>query len=58
MPALEGPLTIGSIAVACALGYLDFRFGHEPWQEAHPKLAAWYAKAAKAPALAQTVPVG
>ncbi|MDI3305491.1 MAG: glutathione S-transferase family protein [Acetobacteraceae bacterium] len=56
--ALEGPLTIGSIAVACALGYLDFRFGHEPWREAHPKLAAWFAKVSEAPALAQTVPVG
>ncbi len=56
--ALEGPLTIASIAVACALGYLDFRFGHEPWREAHPKLAAWFAKASEAPALAKTVPVG
>jgi len=29
-------LDIGSIAVACALGYLDFRFGGEPWRPGHP----------------------
>lgn len=49
---------VGAIAVGCALGYLDFRFGHEPWREAHPKLAAWFAEASKLPPLAQTVPVG
>ncbi len=56
--ALEGPWTVGSIAVGCALGYLDFRFGHEPWRGAHPRLAAWFAKASEAPPLARTVPVG
>ena len=33
---------IGTISVACALGYLDFRYADEPWREAHPKLAAWF----------------
>jgi glutathione S-transferase len=47
---------IGAITVACALGYLDFRFGAEPWRDAHPKLAAWYAAAAAEPAMAKTVP--
>ncbi len=49
-------LDIGSIAVACALGYLDFRFGAEPWRESHPKLAAWYAEFAKNKAIADTAP--
>ncbi len=49
-------LDIGSIAVACALGYLDFRFGTEPWRDGHPKLAAWYAEFAKNKALADTAP--
>jgi glutathione S-transferase len=49
-------LDIGSISVACALGYLDFRFGQEPWREAHPKLAAWFAEFAAHPGIAQTVP--
>jgi glutathione S-transferase len=27
---------IGAISVACALGYLDFRFGAEPWRDTRP----------------------
>ena len=49
-------LEIGSIAVACALGYLDFRFAAEPWREGRPKLAAWFAAMEKHPAIAQTAP--
>ena len=53
-----GPLkTIGDIAVACALGYLDFRFANEPWRPGHPKLEAWYASVAGMPAIAKTVPI-
>ena len=47
---------IGSIAVACALGYLDFRFGAEPWRPGHPKLTAWFEEFSKNPGIAQTVP--
>ncbi|MDN3987278.1 glutathione S-transferase N-terminal domain-containing protein [Zwartia vadi] len=55
--ATLGPLkTIGDIAVACALGYLDFRFAHEPWRPGHPKLAAWYASIESLPPIAKTVP--
>ncbi len=49
-------IDIGTIAVACALGYLDFRFGHEPWRPAHPRLAAWFSAMAENPALALTAP--
>ncbi len=35
-----GPVTVGSIALACALGYLDLRFAGR-WREDHPALAAW-----------------
>nr|WP_283949882.1 glutathione S-transferase [Limobrevibacterium gyesilva] len=49
-------LDIGSISVACALGYLDLRFGAEPWRPAHPKLAAWFAAFSENPGLARTVP--
>lgn len=37
-----GTPTIGQIALACALGYLDLRFGGR-WRDAHPKLVAWLA---------------
>lgn len=48
--------TVGDIAVACALGYLDFRFANEPWRPGHPKLEAWYASVLTLPPMAKTVP--
>lgn len=47
---------IGTLAVACALGYLDFRFAAEAWRPTHPKLAAWYEQMAQRPELTRTVP--
>lgn len=48
--------TIGEITIACALGYLDFRYADEPWRPGHPKLEAWYAKVAALPAMVETAP--
>jgi glutathione S-transferase len=48
--------TIGEITIACALGYLDFRYAHEPWRPGHPKLEAWYAKVVALPPMAKTMP--
>ncbi len=47
---------IGSLAVACALGYLDFRYAAQPWRPTHPKLAAWYEAFSQNPGIAQTAP--
>jgi glutathione S-transferase len=47
---------IGSITVACALGYLDLRFADDRWRDAHPHLAAWYEAFAKGKGLVETVP--
>jgi glutathione S-transferase len=47
---------IGSITVACALGYLDFRFPQEPWRPGRPTLAAWFAAFSLDAAVAATVP--
>ena len=33
---------LGTIAFACALGYLDFRFASLNWRERHPNAAAWF----------------
>ena len=38
-----GAFDIGQLCLGVALGYLDFRFGNEPWRDGHPALAAWYA---------------
>ena len=35
-------LDIGVITVACAVGYLDFRFPGMAWRTTRPALAAWY----------------
>lgn len=38
----SGPVHIGQIALACALGYLDLRF-EGAWRSAHPGLVEWLA---------------
>jgi glutathione S-transferase len=49
---------IGQIALACTLGYRDFRFG-DAWRGAHPRLLAWLDKfAAQVPAFTATKPAG
>jgi glutathione S-transferase len=35
---------LGTIAIGCALGYLDFRFASLSWRGACPQLAAWFAR--------------
>ena len=48
--------TIGDITLACALGYLDFRFDGA-WRKDHPNLVAWHdAFAERVPAYAKTRP--
>ena len=47
---------IGTITIACALGYLDFRFASEPWREGRPGLARWFDLLAAMPGIARTVP--
>ncbi len=51
-------LDIGTITVACALGYLDLRFPEEPWRDAHPRLAAWFEAISREECLARTAPQG
>jgi glutathione S-transferase len=58
METLSGPVTIGPLAVACALGYLDLRFADFGWRDQAPKLAAWYADFAQRPSMTATVPEG
>lgn len=49
-------LDIGTITVACTLGWLDFRFAAEPWRPGRPGLEAWYATMSQRPELMQTAP--
>ena len=52
---LEGVFDIGTISIACALGYLDLRFASEAWRTSRPRLATWLATVGKRPSLAATV---
>jgi glutathione S-transferase len=54
--SLAGELTIGNLAVLVALGYLDFRFGHEDWRQGRPVLTEWFSKASDRDSLRRTVP--
>ncbi|MBX9751218.1 MAG: glutathione S-transferase N-terminal domain-containing protein [Roseococcus sp.] len=51
-------LTIGTLTLVCALGYLDFRFGEEDWRQGRPRLTAIYDAHMANPIFAETVPVG
>ncbi|MEI6558202.1 MAG: glutathione S-transferase N-terminal domain-containing protein [Rhodospirillaceae bacterium] len=53
---LDGPVTIGSLAVATALGYLDLRFAGDDWRAGRPGLAAWFESAARRPSFLATLP--
>ena len=50
------PLTMASIAVASALGYLDFRHDDRQWRNRAPNLAAWEAAFAQRPSMLATQP--
>lgn len=48
--------TIGDVAIACALGYLDFRFPELAWRAGSPQTAAWFARFEALPAMRHTQP--
>lgn len=53
-----GALTIGTISVACALGYLDLRLGHLGWRDRRPQLSSWLADFARRPSFLSTMVPG
>jgi glutathione S-transferase len=63
LDALEGEaasfgatVDIGTIAVGCALGWLDFRYAADAWRSGRPGLAAWFEGFAQRPSMATTRP--
>ena len=54
--AMDSEMNMGQIAVACALGYLDFRHDARDWRSGHSNLASWNDKLMKLPALIKTIP--
>ena len=53
---LSGTVEIGTISIACALGYMDFRYPDEGWRDTRPGLAAWYEEMSARPSMTRTVP--
>jgi glutathione S-transferase len=51
-------LDVGTISVACALGYADFRFSEDVWRDGRPGLTAWFERISETPGLRQTGPEG
>jgi glutathione S-transferase len=56
MSHLAGRLDMGQIAVACALGYLDFRHPDRDWRKGRAPLAAWFARFEERPSMLATAP--
>jgi glutathione S-transferase len=51
-------LTVGEIAAACALGWLEFRMPQQAWRSRQPRLAAWFDTMSVRGSMQQTCPVG
>lgn len=56
MSHLNGPLDMGQISVACALGYLDFRHSARGWRQGNDALATWFEAFAERPSMVETRP--
>ncbi|GAM99270.1 glutathione S-transferase family protein [alpha proteobacterium U9-1i] len=52
----EAPLDLASVAIVCALTWLDLRFPDLGWRDAHPRLAALQNDLEQRPSFAQTKP--
>ena len=50
------PLSIGTVTIGCALGYLDYRFEDLGWRDHAPALAAWFAVFRQRPSFVLTEP--
>jgi glutathione S-transferase len=55
--ALEERVDIGTISLACAVGFLNFRFPTLGWAALRPQLSAWYDRFSARDAVVATVPV-
>jgi glutathione S-transferase len=55
-PDLAHRVDLGTIALGCALGYLDFRYASLGWRDRHPATAAWLAGFAQRESMRATAP--
>ena len=55
-PGLADRVDVGTIAVGCALGYLDLRFASLAWRERCPDTAVWFERFAARDSMSSTRP--
>lgn len=56
VPEWGKKMNVGVISIACALGWLDFRFSGEDWRVNRSKLNRWYEQFSTRPSMTQTMP--
>ncbi len=49
-------IDIGTLSIAIALDYIDFRYADESWRDNFPALSAWHQTISSRDSLAQTIP--
>jgi len=55
-PGFAARVDLGTIAVACALGYLDYRYAALGWRDGCPRAAAWFETFEARPSMRATRP--
>ncbi|MFY0633629.1 MAG: glutathione S-transferase [Vannielia sp.] len=56
MSHLSGPIDAAQIALACGLGYADFRHPARDWRSGNEALAEWFARFSERPSMQATQP--
>ena len=54
--ALDGPVNMGQLALACSIGYLDFRHEARTWRNGGDRLSAWYHRFSQRKSMLDTQP--
>ncbi|MDX2264059.1 MAG: glutathione S-transferase N-terminal domain-containing protein [Hyphomicrobiales bacterium] len=54
--ALPADARLARIAIAVALGHVDYRHGHIRWRDAAPRLAGWHQEYSARPSFVETAP--
>lgn len=49
-------VALDTLTLACAVGFLDFRFPDDRWRDGRPRLARWYEGIAERPSLQRSAP--
>jgi len=49
-------VNVGSISLACALGFLDLKFVEKQWNKDYPSLSNWFVEFSKRKSMVVTAP--